>query len=175
MRCRQEPRSAATAAVVLAATAVALALAVAAAPRPVWAAHSASASGPVTISFPPPPARALSGRLHTLPALQCRLHPSRPGSASPDPDAEFTPYGQSGTGWVLEANAGAPKVVIPYGAGTCASPLTDAFQPEYLAALAEIHKAWFISASPIMMTGGVVRDEFEWAGNGFAARVASKR
>eukprot|EP00170_Pyropia_yezoensis_P004834 contig_19693_g4848 len=105
-----------------------------------------------------------------LPALQCRLHPTAPGGVSPDPDAVSDPYGRGGTGWLLRTSATASDVAIPYGAGTCATPLADAAEFEFLAAPDEMNKQWYFSASPNVTTGGEVDAEFEWAGYGLQAR-----
>lgn len=136
----------------------------------VTAATAAATEEPVTIPFPSPPPGASPGRLHMLPALQCRLHPTAPGGVSPDPDAVSDPYGRGGTGWLLRTSATASDVAIPYGAGTCATPLADAAEFEFLAAPDEMNKQWYFSASPNVTTGGEVDAEFEWAGYGLQAR-----
>lgn len=152
----------ARAAAVAVAAACALLVAAAAPPAPVIS----------FIPFPSPPGGASpgGGRLHTLPALQCRLHPSTPGGASPDPAAVVNPYGRGGTGWVLAAN-GTAEVVIPYGAGTCAAPLDDAAELEFLAAPDQVAAEWFIRVDPTVPRGGDAGAEFEWAGNGIQARI----
>lgn len=134
-------------------------------------AAAAATAGPVTIPFPSPLPGVSRGRLHTLPALQCRMHPATPGGASPDPDAVTDPYGRGGTGWVLRRNATAADVVIPYGAGTCATPLEDAAELEFLAAPDEMNKQWFSNLSSNVTTGGETGAEFGWAGHGIQARL----
>lgn len=171
MRGRPGPRLVTSAAVVAATAAAVVVAAAVAAPRPSSTALAARAAGPVIIPFPAPPAGESRGRLHTLPALQCRLHPATPDGVSPDPDAVVNPYGRGGTGWVLQANTTTPAVVIPYGAGTCATPLDDALQLEYLEAPRAMALEWPVSASPNVTTGGVPGAEFEWAGNGVPVRM----
>ncbi|GAB0493919.1 hypothetical protein MMPV_005206 [Pyropia vietnamensis] len=134
-------------------------------------AAEAKAGPVVTIPFPSPLPGVSRGRLHNLPALQCRLHPTTPGGVSPDPDAVTDPYGRGGTGWVLRANASASDVVIPYGAGTCATPLDDAAQLEFLAAPDEMNDEWFSTVGSNVASGGDTGAEFEWAAYGEQARL----
>ncbi|GAB0493918.1 hypothetical protein MMPV_005205 [Pyropia vietnamensis] len=103
--------------------------------------------------------------------MSCRLHPTTPGGVSPDPDAVTDPYGRGGTGWVLRANASASDVVIPYGAGTCATPLDDAVQLEFLAAPDEMSKELFWTVDTNLTTDGEADAEFDWAGFGIEARL----
>lgn len=171
--CLVTAAAAAAAATVTAAAAAAVTTAAPAPTPPPATAHAAVAAGrPVTIPFPSPPAGVARGRLHTLPALQCRLHPTTPDGASPDPDAVANPFGRGGTGWVLRANGSAPDVVIPYGGGTCATPLSDAFQLEYLAAPDEMAREWYGNASTDVATGEEAGAEFEWAGYAFDENIA---
>lgn len=144
-----------------------------AAARP--AAVAARTAGVVTIPFPSPPPGPTVGRFHTLTALQCRLYPaSATGGASPDPAAVANPTGRGGTGWMARVSPSAPDVFIPYGAGTCASPLEDAVQLEYLAAPAEFDRLWKRSgASTNVTSGGDAGAEFKWAGNAFSSNAAS--
>lgn len=164
--------AAAAAAVTAAATAAVATAAATPPPAPATAHAAVAAVQPVTVPFPSPPAGVAHGRLHTLPALQCRLHPTTPGGASPDPDAVSDPFGRGGTGWVLWANGTAPEMVIPYGGGTCATPLSDDFQLVYLAVPDEMAKEWYANASTDAATGGEPAAEFEWAGYAFDERIA---
>lgn len=116
---------------------MALPLAADVAVRPATAmvtAAAATAAAPLVIPFPSPTAGPTEGRFHTLPSLQCRVHPAASEGISPDSATVVNPYGQGGTGWLLRANATAKPVVILYGAGTCSSPLNDGFHLSYLAA-----------------------------------------
>lgn len=63
------------------------------------------------------------GHFHSLPSLQCRLHPAAADRPSPDSTAVAGPMGRGSTGWMLRTNASAAATFIPYAAGTCASPL----------------------------------------------------
>lgn len=164
MRGRWRPRLAAAAATVTASSATAV----------VEATATVVADPLTVIPVPSPPVGLPRCHFHTLPALQCRLHPTTPGGASPDPESVSNPYGRGGTGWVLRVNGNTAGVVIPYGAGTCATPLDDAFQLEYLAAPREIQREWDVAASPNVTTGEQVGAEFEWAGGGFQSTVDSR-
>ncbi|OSX74972.1 hypothetical protein BU14_0259s0007 [Porphyra umbilicalis] len=127
---------------------------------------AAAAGLATTIPFPVPAGGAPVGRLHTLPSLQCRLHGNGGG-------------GRRGPGWTLVANASAADVFIPYAPGTCAAPLTDAFQLQYLAAPGRTSAAFIMPpASTAVETGGNVSAEYEWAGNALSiqgARVAKRQ
>lgn len=192
MRCLRRPCGAALAiTVTVVAAASAAAQAVAAAAAAVGAAglslrlvagniagsaegQAAEAAEPVTvIPFPSPPPGQSIGRFHTLPSLQCRPHPAALGDKSPDPDAVTNPYGRGGTGWVLQVNSSTASVVIPYGPGTCASPLNDDFQLSYLAAKEEMSRIWSrMAGSTNISTGGQPAAEFNWAGLAFHSRIS---
>lgn len=120
------------------------------------AAATSSADAP---PFPVPPGEERpAGRFHTLRCLQCRPHGDRGGGDGAG--------GGSGPGWVLVANASARPVFIPYAPGTCAAPLIDAFQFQYLAAPALTDRMFAASgASTQVDVRGNVRGEYEWAGN----------
>lgn len=154
----------------VAAAAVAAVATAAAAASPAAAAVAAGAAAASSIPFPSPPPGPEVGRFHTLPALRCWLHPPRSDGASPDPRAVASPAAGGSTGWVLRANDSAPPVCVPYAPGTCASPLADTEQLEYLAAPAEADipapRGWeaFLSSTNVT-SGGDVAAEFEWAGN----------
>lgn len=130
------------------------------------------ASGPTVIPFPAPPPSPWVGRFHELPSLQCRLHPTTPGGVSPDPEAVTNPFGRGGTGWVLRAHPEAVNVVVPYGAGTCASPLNDVFQLSYLAAPNEVRERWVFKASTNVSMGADATAEFAWAGGAYRAHLS---
>ncbi|KAK1862005.1 hypothetical protein I4F81_004581 [Pyropia yezoensis] len=78
--------------------------------------------------------------------------------------------GQGGNGWGLGANPKAEDVVIPYGAGTCASPLNDAFELSFLAAPDKLSEAWeIVAGSNTLPTDGDAESEFFRAGHAFHA------
>lgn len=116
------------------------------------------------LPFPAPAAAETpTSGFHTLPSLQCRRHGSGSGDSSGGDDR---PSAARGPGWVLVANASARPVFIPYAPGTCAAPLTDAFQLQYLANPGHTDKIFHTSgASTHVDVGGDVRGEYEWAGN----------
>lgn len=145
---------------------------VAAAVTAMVVAASAAAAGPTVIPFPAPPAGPTVGRFHTLPSLQCRLHPTAPGGASPDPAAVADPARRGGTGWVL--NTTAADGVIPYRGGTCASPLNDDFQLAYLAQPKRMAKRWQLAdGGPAASTADAGAD-FSWAAAAFYARMSTR-
>lgn len=155
---------------VAAAAAAAVAAAAAAASVAPAATAGAAAAAAASIPFPSLPPGPVVGRFHTLSALRCWLHPPLSGGASPDPHAVASPAGGGGTGWVLRANDSAPPVFVPYAPGTCAAPLADAEQLEFLAAPAEADIAAprgraAILPSTNVTSGGDVAAEYEWAGN----------
>lgn len=132
--------------------------------------RAAAAGGPGVIAFPSPPAVPTKGRFHELPSLQCLLHPASEGGVSPDPVTVASSVGQGGNGWVLGANPKAEDVVIPYGAGTCASPLNDAFELSFLAAPDKLSEAWeIVAGSNTLPTDGDAESEFFRAGHAFHA------
>ncbi|GAB0492355.1 hypothetical protein MMPV_003617 [Pyropia vietnamensis] len=100
----------------------------------------------------------VAGRLHTIPSLQCRTHGSGGGSSS-------SSNNDDGLGWVLVANSSARPVFIPYAPGTCASPLSDAFQLQYLADPGHIDKKFGRSGTSTHVGGNNITGEYDWAGN----------
>ncbi|GAB0489331.1 hypothetical protein MMPV_000549 [Pyropia vietnamensis] len=134
----------------------------------------AAAAKPKVIPFPSPPPGPSIGRFHTLPSLQCQLHPSASGGASPDPNAVRNPYGRGGTGWVMQANKSADPVIVPYAAGTCASPLNDEFQLACMAAPDSMEKFWGSHACSVdAFKGGDPDAYFRWTGRAFYARMSA--
>lgn len=124
------------------------------------------------IYFPSPSHSPPVGRFHALPSLQCRVHPTTAGGASPDPNAVHNPYGGEGTGWAMNAKR-TDAVIIPYGSGTCASPLNDVFQLAVAANFDQMALKWNISRDVEMPpreadAGGA----FMWVGNAFDARMS---
>lgn len=133
-------------------------------------------AGPVVIPFPSPPPGLSAGGLHALPSLQCALHPTAPGGVSPDPEAVVYPYGRGGTGWVYRASPTTDEVVIPYGGGTCASPLNDVAHLSYLSMDEETRriKNWpYVRDVANMSTGGSKDRVFVWAGNTFNRELSA--
>lgn len=121
---------------------------------------------PATLAFPlSAGGNTSAGRFHTLPSLQCQLHGSSGGGNG---SGNHGTAGGSDPGWVLVANESARPVVIPYAPGTCATPLSDAFQLLYLAAPVHVDATFSPSgASTNVDVGGNITGEYEWAGNTF--------
>lgn len=125
------------------------------------------------IHFPSPSHGPLVGRFHELPSLQCRVHPPAAGGASPDSNAVRNPYGGESTGWAMKVSRTADEVIIPYGSGTCDSPLNDEFQLAVVANFEQMSKKWSISRDAEMPPGeAVAGGAFIWAGNAFDARMS---
>lgn len=133
-----------------------------------------AAAKPAVIPCPSPPPGPTVGRFHTLPALQCRLHPTAPGGASPDPNAVPNPDGLGGMGWELRTNRTTGAVVTPFGAGTCASPVNDGFQLAYMAAPEEMRGVWGPVTITNLFPGGVAGAEFDRVGNVFYAQMGAQ-
>lgn len=156
---------------------MALPLAADVAVRPATAmvtAAAATAAAPLVIPFPSPTAGPTEGRFHTLPSLQCRVHPAASEGVSPDSATVVNPYGQGGTGWLLRANATAKPVVILYGAGTCSSPLNDGFHLSYLAAPDQMGQQWTsIPTNTTLPSDGDPDADYTWVGNAFFMDMTS--
>lgn len=139
----------------------------------VSAAAAAAAAKLEKIPFPSPPPGRSAGRFHTLPSLQCRLHPTQPGGVSPDPNAVHNPYGRGGTGWQLQVN-GSDPVIIPYAAGTCASPLNDEFQLACVAAPEQMNRLWGPRTCRVhAFEGEDAGTDFIWEGYVFYSTLSS--
>lgn len=138
--------------------------------------RAAAATLDDTLTFPlPAGGESPAGRFNSLSALQCRRHGgsgggfgggSSSGGDGKGGSGKFGATADRGPGWVFVANSSARPVFIPFAPGTCAAPLSDAFQLQYLAAPAHTDAKFAKSgASTDVDVGGNVREEYEWAGN----------
>lgn len=120
---------------------------------------AASAQPDHTLPFPDMASvEAPAQGFHTTPSLQCRIHGSSGGRSSNNSSDD-------GPSWVLVANSTARPAVIPYAPGTCAAPLSDAFQLQYLADPARIDSMFGSSGASTDVSGKDLTGEYEWAGN----------
>ncbi|GAB0492295.1 hypothetical protein MMPV_003557 [Pyropia vietnamensis] len=107
------------------------------------------------------------------------LHPPPSTSALPNSEAVKSPSGRGGNGWMLRVNKTSPEVFIPFAPGTCASPLQDAGQLEFLAAPNEADFATPPDWDDIKPTTNIPSDgdfeaEFAWTGSlGIAGATAA--